>query len=37
MCIRDRDTDLLKKINDTLEAIQANTNPDLKKSSVVWG
>lgn len=34
---QDEDTDLLKKINDTLEAIQANTNPDLKKSSVVWG
>lgn len=34
---QNEDTDLLKKINDTLEAIQANTNPDLKKSSVVWG
>ena len=34
---QDEDTDLLKKINDTLDAIQANTNPDLKKSSVVWG
>ena len=34
---QNKDTDLLKKINDTLEAIQANTNPDLKKSSVVWG
>ena len=34
---QDEDTDLLKKINDTLEAIQANTSPDLKKSSVVWG
>lgn len=34
---QDEDTDLLKKINDTLEAIQANTNPGLKKSSVVWG
>lgn len=34
---QDEDTDLLKKINDTLEAIQANTNPDLKKSSIVWG
>lgn len=34
---QDEGTDLLKKINDTLEAIQANTNPGLKKSSVVWG
>ncbi len=34
---QDEDTDTLKKINDTLEAIRANTNPDLKKSSVVWG